>query len=61
METIVTMISQVGFPIGAFIMLFFFMKNELSEMKKTIDQNTLTVSALLTYIEAKEGSDIDGK
>lgn len=56
METIVAMISQVGFPIGAFVM-----KNELSEMKKTIDQNTLTVSALLTYIEAKEGSDINGK
>lgn len=60
MENAVQIVSQVGFPIAAFVMLFFFLKNELNEMRKTVDQNTLAITRLLTYMETKEGGEIDG-
>lgn len=61
MDTAATLVSQVGFPIGAFLLLFYLVKGELKEVKQTVNQNTVMISRLLTYMEAKEGADIDGQ
>ena len=60
MENVLSLVSNVGFPIAAFVMIFYFMKNELTEMRKTVDQNTVAISKLLTFMETIEGSEIDG-
>lgn len=60
MENLTTLISNVGFPIAAFILMYVLVKNELHETRKTVEQNTLAVTKLLTFMEAKEGGDIDG-
>ena len=61
MDTAAALVSQVGFPIGAFLLLFYLVKGELKEVKQTVNQNTVMISRLLTYMEAKEGADIDGQ
>lgn len=61
MENVAALVSQVGFPISAFLLLFYLVKGELKEVKETVNQNTLMVQRLLTYMEAKEGADIDGQ
>lgn len=60
MEGLTSLISNVGFPIAAFVLMYVFMRNELHEMRKTVEQNTLAVTKLLTFMETKEGGEIDG-
>lgn len=60
MDSLASLISNVGFPIAAFVLIYVFMRNELKEMKATVEQNTLALTKLLTFMEAKEGSEIDG-
>lgn len=61
MDNAAALVSQVGFPIGAFLLLFYLVKGELKEVKETVNQNTLVIQRMLTYMEAKEGADIDGQ
>lgn len=59
--TIVQLIGSVGFPIVACCGLFYYMQNDAKENKEAINNNTLVVTKLLTYLETKEGHEIDGK
>lgn len=61
MESVATMISTVGFPIAAFVLMFWFCKDQLTKMDETIKQNTNAINKLIVYMETKERSDIDGK
>lgn len=61
MENIAAIISSVGFPIAAFILIFHYMKNQLEQMRETVHQNTIAITKLTTYMEAKERGDFDGK
>ena len=61
MTEIASVVSSVGFPIAAFILLFYYMKTTMEELRKTIEQNTLAVSKLMVYMETVERSEIDGK
>lgn len=60
MDSLASLISNVGFPIAAFVLIYVFMRNELKEMKATVEQNTIALTKLLTFMETKEGSEIDG-
>lgn len=61
MDNIAAIVSSVGFPIAAFILLFYYMKNQMEQMRETVHQNTVAITKLTTYMEAKEGGEIDGK
>ena len=61
MDSVAALVSQVGFPIGAFFLLYYLVKGELKEVTQAVNQNTLAIQRLLTYMEAKEGADIDGQ
>ena len=60
MDSLAALISNVGFPIAAFVLIYVMMRNELKEMRKTVEQNTLAITTLLTYMETVEGGEIDG-
>ena len=47
MNELVNLISMVGFPIVACIILFYFNKVEITELRKAIEKNT----EVLSYIE----------
>lgn len=61
MSEIASMVSSVGFPIAAFLLMFWFCREQLTEMRKTIEANTEVTNKLLVYMETKERSEIDGK
>lgn len=72
MTDIATLISTVGFPIAAFVLMFWFCKDtlrtmqdsitkSLEEMRKSIDNNTTASTRLITYMETRDRSDIDGE
>ena len=46
-DSLVTILSNVGFPIAMSIFLIYFMQTELKEMRKSIENNTLTMQKLL--------------
>ena len=50
-NTIVTIISTVGFPIAMTIYLVYFMQTELKEMRKTIENNTITMQKLVDKLD----------
>lgn len=61
MEAIATIISQVGFPIAAFLLMFWMCKDQIAKMEDTVNKNTEAITKLVTYMESKERRDIDGK
>lgn len=40
-------ISSVGFPIAAFLLMFWFAKSEVKEMREALSQNTLVLTKLV--------------
>lgn len=61
MSEIAQVISTVGFPIAAFLLMFWFCREQVHTMETTIQENTKAVNNLITYMEKQERSDIDGK
>lgn len=72
MTEIAQVISTVGFPIAAFLLMFWFCKDTLKTMQETlnsslasmqsaIQENTRSTDRLIAYMEDKDRSDIDGK
>lgn len=59
--TISTIISSVGFPIAAFLLMFWFCKDQLSLVNETMKKNTEAITTLTTYIMVKDGGEKDGK
>ena len=50
-NVIAQLIGSVGFPICMSIYLIYFMQTELKEMRKTIENNTLTMQKLMDKID----------
>lgn len=46
-STIAQLVGSVGFPICMSIYLIYFMQTELKEMRKSIENNTLTMQKLM--------------
>ena len=51
---IAQLIGSVGFPICMSIYLIYFMQTELKEMRKSIENNTLTMQKLLDAFDERE-------
>lgn len=46
-DTIASLVGSVGFPICISIYLIYFMQTELKEMRKSIENNTLTMQKVI--------------
>lgn len=53
---IVEIFSTLGFPVGAFILMFWLVKDELSQNRKAIEANTLAINTLMEHFH-KEGDE----
>lgn len=57
MDTIMTMISNVGFPIAACCGLMYFINTTIKELRTTIERNTLLLEKISTFLEREETHD----
>ena len=59
-DTIVSLISSVGFPIACVIFLWRYIKSTLAEFTKTMHENTLMLQKVyekLDSVDGKRGTD----
>ena len=54
-QAIINAIGSVGFPICISIYLIYFLQTELREMRKTIENNTLTMQKVIDKLDDFEG------
>jgi len=67
MDSIVTAITNVGFPIVMVLLMWYLfihfydsMREELDKLRDTIDANTSAVNDLCTRLDAENGADETG-
>lgn len=67
MDSIVTAITNVGFPIVMVLLMWYLfihfydsMRDELDKLRDTIDANTSAVNDLCTRLDADNGTDETG-
>lgn len=60
-QELASLISNVGFPIVVCIFMYRMINNQLKENTTAINNNTQLMTKILTYLEAKDRSEIDGK
>lgn len=67
MDSIVTAITNVGFPIVMVLLMWYLfihfydsMREELDKLRDTIDANTSAVNDLCTHLDADNGTDETG-
>lgn len=53
-NVIAQLVGSVGFPICMSVYLIYFMQTELKEMRKSIENNTLTMQKLLDALDERE-------
>ena len=56
-NTLIQAIGSVGFPIVITLVLLWYMKGELSELRKTVENNTLMMQKLIDHIERSPKED----
>lgn len=56
-NSIATIVSSVGFPICMSIYLIYFMQTELKEMRRTIENNTITMQKIVDRLDKMESED----
>ena len=56
-NSIATIVSSVGFPICMSIYLIYFMQTELKEMRRTIENNTITMQKIVDRLDKMENED----
>lgn len=54
MDTIMNIISNVGFPIAACCGLMFFINTTIKELRTTIQQNTILLEKISAFLEKEE-------
>ena len=54
MDAIITMISNVGFPIAACCGLMYFINTTIKELLTTIQQNTILLEKISAFLEKEE-------
>lgn len=52
MGTVISMISNIGFPIAAFVAMFWMTNTTLKDLKTVITENTTLLTELSTKINA---------
>lgn len=57
MQEVAQLISSVGFPIAAFLLLFWYTKTEAKETREAINQNTLVLTKLAEEIHHGHSSE----
>ena len=55
-DVITNLIGAIGFPIAAFIMLYWMMNTTLKDIQKVMSDNTLAITKLIEKMDAQEGS-----
>ena len=50
-NTITSLVGSVGFPICMSIFLIYFIQTEMKEMRKTIENNTLTMQKVVDSLD----------
>ena len=57
-DTITALVGSVGFPICMSVFLIYFIQTEMKEMRKTIENNTLTMQKVVDSLDdIKKGKD----
>lgn len=51
-STITELISNVAFPIAAFVMMFYYSTNTVENMRKTIEENTLIMTKVVEKLDS---------
>lgn len=54
-EVITNLIGSIGFPIAAFIMLYWMMNTTLKDIQSVMSENTLAITKLIEKMDAQEG------
>ena len=54
MDEWVSLISTVGFPIAMCILLFWYMKTEVAQLRDVISQNTETMKQILEHFRNED-------
>ena len=54
-NSIITLVSSLGFPIVACIALFWMMNTTMKEFKETVAENTKAMTELVTTVKAISG------
>lgn len=57
MDTIMTMISNVGFPIAACCAMMYFINTAIKELREAIRQNTILLEKISAFLEKEETHD----
>lgn len=55
-EVITQLIGSIGFPIAAFIMIFYMMNTTLKEVQATMSENTKAIIKLLEKLDGGENA-----
>lgn len=58
MEEWVTLISTVGFPIAMCVMLFWYIKTEVSQLRDVITQNTAAMKQILEHFRKEDSEGV---
>lgn len=51
-STITELVSNVAFPIAAFVMMFYYSTNTVENMRKTIEENTLIMTKVIEKLDS---------
>lgn len=54
MDAIMTMISNIGFPIAACCGLMYFINTTIKELRTTIEQNTIMLEKISAFLGKEE-------
>lgn len=52
MSAITELISNVAFPISAFVMMFYYSTKTVEDMRKTIEENTLIMTKVVEKLDS---------
>ena len=55
-EVITQLIGSIGFPIAAFIMIFYMMNTTIKEVQTTMSENTKAIIKLLEKLDGGENA-----
>lgn len=56
-STITDLVSNVAFPIAAFVMMFYYNAKTMEDMRKTIEENTLIMTKVIEGLDSLNGTE----
>lgn len=57
-STITDLVSNVAFPIAAFMMMFYYSTKTVEDMRKTIEENTLIMTKVVEKLDSFNGTEV---